>query len=164
MPGAALLTLTDLTTVTPPEPYGQGDYVIAERKVPPNAVEEFLPGARFFARVRAAADLAIDPSAESQVVNVPGYSVRVPELGVESLIEIQGIPVYEGPPASPPANSYYIVVQWQNGVARQVTVYKNGTPTAVNLLHLLYFPAQGLLKWRIRRKETGVSMYTSKPP
>ncbi|RTG94847.1 hypothetical protein [Thermus scotoductus] len=146
-----LLTQQDFTPWA--EPQGEGHLVIARRKVPPNVVEEYRAGTRFFARVGITFQYLIGNSPET--VSFAGFAVRVPELpsgGVSLEILPNRYPVFLSPPANPPQGIYGVVQFNADGVAREMTVYNAAGQT----LTFNYFPAAGLLKLRIRRAETGV--------
>lgn len=149
-----LLTQRDFSPVL--EPQGEEHYVIAERQVPPNTVEEYRPKTRFFARVGATFSRQVN--APNTVVNLPGYAVRVPELPAGGIVLSQGdtrYPVFVGTPPSPPNTPYGVVNFSPDGVALDLIVRgpANAFPGTYTFR---YFPAQGLLKLRAKRKETGV--------
>ena len=149
-----LLTANDFTGAL--EPLGQGEYVIAERRVPPNTVEEYRAGARLFARVQAQADFTVN--SDGSVITLPVPAVRVPELPAGGIVLIDKatmaeVPVFVGPPATPPTGYYGVVGFTQDGLTRRVEIHG---PTFPHDIRLLWYPAQGLAKLRVTRKETGV--------
>ncbi|WP_038070137.1 hypothetical protein [Thermus scotoductus] len=149
-----LLTANDFTPAL--EPLGQGEYVVAERKVPPLTVEEYRAGVRLFARVRAQADFTVDSDGALITLPVPG--VRMPELSAGGVVlldrnTLQEYPVFVGPTATPPSGYYGVVGFTQDGLTRRVEIYG---PTFPHNFRLLWYPAQGLAKLRVTRKETGV--------
>jgi hypothetical protein len=149
-----LLTANDFTPAL--EPLGQGEYVVAERKVPPLTVEEYRAGVRLFARVRAQADFTVD--SDGVVSNFPVPALQVKELDAGGVVlldkaTLAQYPVFTANPATPPSGYYGVVTFDANGLCRGITVHGASFP---HDFRVLFYPAQGLAKLRVTRKETGV--------
>jgi len=149
-----LLTAKDFTPST--EPVGQGEYVIAERKIPPLTVEEYRAGVRLFARIRGQSDFTA--SGDGVFITFPVPAVQVKELDAGGVIlldknSLAKYPVFIGNPANPPAGYYGVITFDANGLSRGITVHGATFP---HDFRVYFYPAQGLAKLRVTRRETGV--------
>lgn len=150
------IPLTSFLVRTPAQPLEQGEFVMLERRVPANTVEEFIAGTRIGGRL--ALVLAITTAALNATVALPNKAV----IGTDGAFGVtctrnngNAVPIYRNGtvPGSPPA-IYGVVTPVNIGGVEIASGVVFTAPLGTDL-KIAHFPAQGIIKFRLTRKEVG---------